>query len=326
MLRGGVNFWTAGREALLRMRRTITPAGKGSARARVRADESQAAGGGALRRERTKCPSPSSRGRCWWSHRSTGAVIRDIVTTVRRKNPVIDIVVRDVRVQGEGAAHEIAGVLARVDRLGYDVVIIARGGGSLEDLAPFYDEELVRAVFAMKTPVVSAVGHETDFSLVDFVADARAATPTAAAELVAYDYYALVDEVKSRADSLKRSTGRMFERKTSTLRFAGDSLGRRMAAFHTAEGTARACARFAARGGHGTQSAGRGRAHQHACGQAGRVEPVEGAVPRLFQCAGGGKERDLGAQPRRRRQGDGAGCGRHFLPHRSPRCTRTENE
>lgn len=93
----------------------------------------------------------------------TGAVIRDIVTTVRRKNPVIDIVVKDVRVQGEGAGKEIAKVLERVDNLGYDVIVIARGGGSLEDLAPFYDETLVRAVYKMKTPVVSAVGHETDF-------------------------------------------------------------------------------------------------------------------------------------------------------------------
>lgn len=115
---------------------------------------------------------------------------------MRRKNPVIDIVVKDVRVQGEGAGKEIAKVLERVDNLGYDVIIIARGGGSLEDLAPFYDEQLVRTVYKMKTPVVSAVGHETDFSLCDFVADARAATPTAAGELVAYDYYAMADELK----------------------------------------------------------------------------------------------------------------------------------
>lgn len=126
----------------------------------------------------------------------TGAVIRDIVTTVRRKNPIINIVVRDVRVQGEGAAHDIAGVLARTDTLGYDVIIIARGGGSLEDLAPFYDEELVRAVYGLNTPVVSAVGHETDFSLCDFAADARAATPTAAGELVAYDYYGMLRDVR----------------------------------------------------------------------------------------------------------------------------------
>ena len=138
----------------------------------------------------------------------TGAVIRDIVTTFRRKNPVIDIVVRDVRVQGEGAGKEIAKVLERVDALGYDVIVIARGGGSLEDLAPFYDEQLVRTV-------LSAVGHETDFSLCDFVADARAATPTAAGELVAYDYYAMADELKKNMQRLSSNAKRSYERKTS---------------------------------------------------------------------------------------------------------------
>ena len=232
VLRGSVNFWTQGGR-LTFAASDITPAGKGLLALEFERMKAKLQAEG-LFDEKYKVPIPKFPRTVLVVTSRTGAVIRDIVTTVRRKNPVIDIVVRDVRVQGEGAAHEIAGGLARVDRLGYDVVIIARGGGSLEDLAPFYDEELVRAVFAMKTPVVSAVGHETDFSLVDFVADARAATPTAAAELVAYDYYALVDEVKSRAESLKRSTGRMFERKTSKLRFAGDSLGRRMAAFHTA--------------------------------------------------------------------------------------------
>jgi len=115
----------------------------------------------------------------------------------------VNIVVRDVRVQGDGAAHEIAGVLARVDALGYDVIVIARGGGSLEDLAPFYNEELVRAVYNLKTPVISAVGHETDFSLCDFAADMRAPTPTAAGELVAYDYYGMVDGLK---DDMRRLT------------------------------------------------------------------------------------------------------------------------
>lgn len=150
----------------------------------------------------------------------SGAVIRDIVTTVRRKNPVIDITLRDVRVQGEGAAHELVRALERVDKLGYDVIIIARGGGSLEDLAPFYDEELVRAVYAMRTPVVSAIGHETDFSLLDFVADARAATPTAAAELVAYDYYSLVRELRDTTARLKRSVGQAYARKRDRLRAA----------------------------------------------------------------------------------------------------------
>ncbi len=162
----------------------------------------------------------------------TGAVIRDIVTTIRRKNPVIDIVVRDVRVQGEGAAHDISGVLKRVDALGYDVIIIARGGGSLEDLAPFYDEELVRTVYAMNTPVVSAVGHETDFSLCDFVADARAATPTAAGELVAYDYYAMQQQVREDMDRLSRAARRNFERASMRAQHAFGNLRRIATSFY----------------------------------------------------------------------------------------------
>ncbi|MCI7769802.1 MAG: exodeoxyribonuclease VII large subunit [Christensenellaceae bacterium] len=117
----------------------------------------------------------------------SGAVIRDICRTVRRYNDIIDIVVKDVKVQGEFAVSEITAALKAVDNLGYDCCILARGGGSLEDLMPFYDERVVRAVYDMKTPIISAIGHETDFSLCDFAADARCATPTAAAELIAYD-------------------------------------------------------------------------------------------------------------------------------------------
>lgn len=164
----------------------------------------------------------------------TGAVIRDIVTTVRRKNPVIDIVVKDVRVQGDGAGKEIAKVLERVDKLGYDIIVIARGGGSLEDLAPFYDEQLVRAVYAMNTPVVSAVGHETDFSLCDFAADARAATPTAAGELIAYDYYAMRDQLVADMQRLKQSATRGYERCVSKARLSSAQLQRLATGFYTA--------------------------------------------------------------------------------------------
>lgn len=162
----------------------------------------------------------------------TGAVIRDIVTTVRRKNPIIDIVVKDVRVQGEGAGKEIAKVLARVDKLGYDIIIIARGGGSLEDLAPFYDEQLVRAVYAMRTPVVSAVGHETDFSLCDFVADARAATPTAAGELVAYDYNAMKRQLQQDVSRLKTNACRNYDRCVSKVKLNSVQLQRIASEFY----------------------------------------------------------------------------------------------
>lgn len=162
----------------------------------------------------------------------TGAVIRDIVTTVRRKNPVLNIVVKDVRVQGEGAAKEIAATLKRVDALGYDVIVLARGGGSLEDLAPFYDEELVRAVYAAKTPIISAIGHETDFSLCDFVADKRAPTPTAAGELIAYDYYAMADSIRQNMARLVRSAVRCYERSNSRAMLGFNKLQRLAHSFY----------------------------------------------------------------------------------------------
>ena len=146
-----------------------------------------------------------------------GAVIRDINTTIRRKNPILNIVVKDVRVQGENAAQDIVRACIACDKLGYDVIIIARGGGSLEDLAPFYDELLVRTIYDMNTPVISAVGHETDFSLCDFVADIRCATPTAAGELVGWDWYGLVDQVKENMEDIESLVNNLFMAKFSKL-------------------------------------------------------------------------------------------------------------
>lgn len=125
----------------------------------------------------------------------TGAVIRDIVRTVRNKNSLLNISVFDVRVQGENAADDIGRGLKIMDELGFDCIILARGGGSFEDLMPFNDENLARIIYAMKTPIISAVGHQTDFSISDFVADARAATPTAAGELVAFDEVQLKNQI-----------------------------------------------------------------------------------------------------------------------------------
>ncbi|MFA5450323.1 MAG: exodeoxyribonuclease VII large subunit, partial [Clostridia bacterium] len=125
----------------------------------------------------------------------SGAVVRDIISTVRRYNTFIDITIIDVRVQGEGAASEIINGIRRADASDADVIILARGGGSFEDLLPFSDERVVRAIFAANTPIISAVGHETDFSIADFVADQRALTPTAGAELVAYDSTALIKNI-----------------------------------------------------------------------------------------------------------------------------------
>ncbi|MFH1076606.1 MAG: exodeoxyribonuclease VII large subunit, partial [Pseudomonadota bacterium] len=128
----------------------------------------------------------------------SGAVIRDIIQVSQRRFGNMHILLSPARVQGEGAAEEIIRALEMLNRLGdIDVIIIARGGGSLEDLQPFNTEELARAIAQSQAPVVSAVGHETDYTICDFVADLRAPTPSAAAELVIpkkTDLLARIDE------------------------------------------------------------------------------------------------------------------------------------
>jgi exodeoxyribonuclease VII large subunit len=114
----------------------------------------------------------------------TGAAIRDIIITLQRRYPTVPVIVFPVVVQGTQAASVIAKAINRMNELGeVDVIIIGRGGGSLEELWPFNEEVVARSIYASKLPIISAVGHETDFTIADFVADLRAATPTAAAEL-----------------------------------------------------------------------------------------------------------------------------------------------
>ncbi|MEK4106690.1 exodeoxyribonuclease VII large subunit [Paenibacillus sp. FSL L8-0493] len=114
----------------------------------------------------------------------TGAAVRDIVITLQRRFPQVDIVIYPVLVQGKGAAPSIVKAIGALNAMGEaDVLIVGRGGGSLEELWAFNEEEVARAISASRIPVISAVGHETDFTIADFAADLRAATPTAAAEL-----------------------------------------------------------------------------------------------------------------------------------------------
>ncbi len=114
----------------------------------------------------------------------TGAAVRDIIHVLTRRFPTIEILLIPVRVQGEGAASEIAQAIADMNRMDdIDVMIVGRGGGSLEDLWAFNEEAVARAIFASRIPVISAVGHEIDFTIADFVADVRAPTPSAAAEI-----------------------------------------------------------------------------------------------------------------------------------------------
>ncbi len=124
----------------------------------------------------------------------TGAALQDIRSVLSRRFPSLEVVLAPVRVQGAGAAEEIASAISEMNRYGgVDVMIVGRGGGSLEDLWAFNEEIVARAIYDSKIPVVSAVGHEIDFSIADFVADLRAPTPSAAAEMVVRDRSELID-------------------------------------------------------------------------------------------------------------------------------------
>ena len=137
-----------------------------------------------LFQERFKQPLPQFSKRIGVVTSRSGAVIRDIITTVSRRFPGVDILLYPTKVQGDGAAEEISRNIARANqRDDLDLLIIGRGGGSIEDLWAFNEEIVVRAIFESRLPIISSVGHETDVTLADFVADRRAATPTAAAEL-----------------------------------------------------------------------------------------------------------------------------------------------
>ena len=155
----------------------------------------------------------------------TGAAIRDMIHVLRRRAPWIGIVIHPVRVQGDGAAEEIAAAVGEFNRareLGIprpDVIVVARGGGSAEDLWEFNEEIVARAIFASEIPVVSAVGHEIDFTISDFVADLRAPTPSAAAELIAPDSAELRRHFSQLGSRLQRCALVTMERWKARLGF-----------------------------------------------------------------------------------------------------------
>lgn len=126
----------------------------------------------------------------------TGAAIRDIMNISRRRNPYVQLILYPALVQGEQAAESIVKGIQTLDAYGVDVMIVGRGGGSIEDLWAFNEEIVARAIFECRTPVISAVGHETDTTIADYVADLRAPTPSAAAELAVVDYRQLVESVR----------------------------------------------------------------------------------------------------------------------------------
>lgn len=134
----------------------------------------------------------------------TGAAIQDIRQICNRRNPYVQLILYPAQVQGEGAADTIIEGIRTLDRLGVDVIIVGRGGGSIEDLWAFNEEKTALAIYECTTPVVSAVGHETDTTIADYVADLRAPTPSAAAELVVYDVRRVIEELSSYKGRLIR--------------------------------------------------------------------------------------------------------------------------
>jgi exodeoxyribonuclease VII large subunit len=158
------------------------------------------------------------------------AALRDVLTTLARRNRALPVIVYPVPVQGEGAAARIAAILATASaRAECDVLLLVRGGGSIEDLWPFNEEAVARAIRACRIPVVSGVGHETDFTIADFAADRRAATPTAAAELASPSREELLGRLAECTRALSRETRRQVEYAMQAV----DALTRRLV--HPAE-------------------------------------------------------------------------------------------
>ena len=150
-----------------------------------------------------------------------GAAVRDIINVLRRRYPNAHIVIRPARVQGEGAALDIARAITAIGKVkGVDVVIVGRGGGSIEDLWAFNEEVVARAIAGCPVPTISAVGHETDVTIADFVADLRAATPSAAAEIVVArkdDFYARIERLEHRVHAVMSARVQRLESRLRSL-------------------------------------------------------------------------------------------------------------
>lgn len=158
----------------------------------------------------------------------TGAAVRDIINITKRRNPFVQIILYPALVQGEGAAESIVKGIHALEAEKVDVMIVGRGGGSMEDLWAFNEEAVASAVFDCSVPVISAVGHETDTTIIDFVADLRAPTPSAAAELAVYDFMEMKKNLKLREEKLLHFMQLILERKRQKL----EQYSLRMRAYH----------------------------------------------------------------------------------------------
>ncbi len=147
----------------------------------------------------------------------TGAAVRDIINIATRRNPYIQIILYPAIVQGEQAVSSIVNGIRALERLGVHVMIVGRGGGSIEDLWAFNEEAVAQAVFDCSIPIISAVGHETDTTIIDFVADLRAPTPSAAAELAVYDFALLMERILAYRNALGHAMQVQLERQKNRL-------------------------------------------------------------------------------------------------------------
>ena len=143
----------------------------------------------------------------------TGAAIQDIRNIAGRRNPYVQLILCPALVQGEGAAASIVHGIHALEQIGVDVIIVGRGGGSIEDLWAFNEEMVARAIFDCRIPVISAVGHQTDFTIADYVADLRAPTPSAAAELAVFDYRQAMQELLGMRQQMDKELQRKVKNK-----------------------------------------------------------------------------------------------------------------
>ncbi|MDP2548692.1 exodeoxyribonuclease VII large subunit [Oceanobacter sp. 4_MG-2023] len=214
-IRAKVSLYTARGDYQLIVE-SMKPAGEGALLLAFQQQKQRLAAAGLFNQEH-KQPIPKAR-RLAIITSSTGAALHDILTVLQRRNPSIEVDVYPALVQGQDAPAQLVSALERANRdQRVDVIILGRGGGSLEDLWCFNDEALVRAVFTSRLPVISAVGHEVDFTLCDFVADLRAPTPSAAAELVS-------DDQSSRYQQLAQLLQRLLRSQRQSLLTASQQL------------------------------------------------------------------------------------------------------
>lgn len=160
----------------------------------------------------------------------TGAAVQDIRNIATRRNPYVQLILYPALVQGAGAASSIVNGIHAMEQLGVDVMIVGRGGGSIEDLWAFNEEMVARAIFDCPIPIISAVGHETDWTIADFVADLRAPTPSAAAELAVFDYMQTVHELQKHRERLQRGLEQRIAFASQRLKLLQTQL-----AFHSPE-------------------------------------------------------------------------------------------